>query len=169
MATNWKRVYSFDNWGNMWVNSATGMPLAGNAKTTNVYNPPTNRLNTASYDAAGNVLRVNGPNEPIASSTRQRTFFGVCGTVALQRESESGIHGSKRCLTRWWFGRAVLIFPRSRRRILRIVRRQQTPHRIVPGMIATGEQLPAVRTVFRKLDKRYALRSIRFDRVRDEV
>ena len=56
----WARTYNYDQWGNMWMPSPYGSPWSGNTPTTNVYNASTNRDSRWSYDAAGNLLNVNG-------------------------------------------------------------------------------------------------------------
>ncbi len=56
----WNRNYNFDTWGNMWVTNATGIALAGPTATANVYYTANNQDSRWSYDAAGNVLGVNG-------------------------------------------------------------------------------------------------------------
>ncbi len=44
----------------MWVTNATGIALAGPTATSNVYYAANNQDSRWSYDAAGNVLGVNG-------------------------------------------------------------------------------------------------------------
>ena len=54
----WSRDFGYDQYGNMWVTNYTGVPLAGNTPTSNVYS--SNRIGGQSYDASGNQLSVNG-------------------------------------------------------------------------------------------------------------
>ncbi len=55
----WSRSFQYDPFGNMWVSSNTGVPLAGNTPTSNLYNSA-NQMSGQTYDAAGNQLSVNG-------------------------------------------------------------------------------------------------------------
>jgi RHS repeat-associated protein len=58
-SSGWSRQFGYDAWGNMWVTANSGVNLAGNTPTANVYNS-NNQIRGASYDAAGNLLLVNG-------------------------------------------------------------------------------------------------------------
>jgi YD repeat-containing protein len=55
----WSRNFGYDQYGNMWVTANSGVTLAGNTPTANVFNSH-NQLGGASYDAAGNQTVVNG-------------------------------------------------------------------------------------------------------------
>jgi RHS repeat-associated protein len=55
----WSRSFGYDAYGNMWVTAASGVALAGNTPTSNVYNG-SNQIAATSYDAAGNQVTVNG-------------------------------------------------------------------------------------------------------------
>ncbi len=57
---NWSRSFQYDTWGNMWVSASAGVPLASVTPTSNTYNSSTNRDSRWSYDAAGNLMTVNG-------------------------------------------------------------------------------------------------------------
>jgi YD repeat-containing protein len=57
--TGYSRTFGYDPYGNMWVTGNSGVALAGNTPTSNVFNAA-NQLPGNSYDAAGNLLRVNG-------------------------------------------------------------------------------------------------------------
>jgi uncharacterized protein RhaS with RHS repeats len=56
----WSRTFGYDEWGNMWLTGSSGVPLAGNTPTSNVYNPANNQISGQAYDAAGNQLSANG-------------------------------------------------------------------------------------------------------------
>ncbi len=58
-SSGWNRQFDYDAWGNMWVTANSGVNLAGNTPTANVYNS-NNQTGGTSYDAAGNALSVNG-------------------------------------------------------------------------------------------------------------
>ncbi len=58
-SSGWNRQFGYDAWGNMWVTANSGVNLAGNTPTANVYNS-NNQTGGTSYDAAGNALSVNG-------------------------------------------------------------------------------------------------------------
>lgn len=58
--TCWSRNFQYDPFGNMWVTSNVGVPLAGNTPTSNIYNAANNQMNGQTYDAAGNQTSVNG-------------------------------------------------------------------------------------------------------------
>jgi RHS repeat-associated protein len=58
-SSGWSRQFGYDAWGNMWVTANSGVNLAGNTPTANVYNS-NNQMRGASYDAAGNLLLANG-------------------------------------------------------------------------------------------------------------
>jgi hypothetical protein len=49
----------YDPFGNAWVATNSGVPLAGNTPTSNVFNG-NNQMNGTSYDGAGNQSSVNG-------------------------------------------------------------------------------------------------------------
>ncbi|MBV9765332.1 MAG: hypothetical protein JOZ48_10845 [Acidobacteriaceae bacterium] len=55
----WSRNFNYDLYGNAWVTGNSGVPLAGNTPTSNVYNS-SNQMGGASYDGAGNQVSVNG-------------------------------------------------------------------------------------------------------------
>ena len=50
----WSRKFSYDSYGNMWVSGSSGVSLAGNTPTSNVYSAA-NRISGSSYDASGNA------------------------------------------------------------------------------------------------------------------
>jgi RHS repeat-associated protein len=57
----WSRTFGYDQYGNMWVPSTTGIPLqGGTVATVNNYDAASNRINGASYDAAGNLTSFTG-------------------------------------------------------------------------------------------------------------
>ncbi|MBV9269106.1 MAG: hypothetical protein JO061_23250 [Acidobacteriaceae bacterium] len=61
--SGYTRNFSYDAYGNMWVATNSGVPLAGNTPTSNVFNQNNNnhnQMNGASYDASGNQSVVNG-------------------------------------------------------------------------------------------------------------
>jgi YD repeat-containing protein len=55
----WTRSFGYDSAGNMWLTANTGVSLAGNTPTSNVYNAA-NQISGGSYDGAGNQTVVNG-------------------------------------------------------------------------------------------------------------
>jgi RHS repeat-associated protein len=55
----WSRAFGYDPFANMWVTGSSGVALAGNTPTSNVYNG-SNRMVGTSYDVAGNQVTVNG-------------------------------------------------------------------------------------------------------------
>ena len=57
--TGYSRSFQYDPYGNLWVTGNSGVPLAGNTPTANVYTSA-NRIGGGSYDAAGNQTVVNG-------------------------------------------------------------------------------------------------------------
>jgi RHS repeat-associated protein len=66
----WSRSFGYDQYGNGWVTANGGVPLAGNTPTSNVYTGA-NRINGQSYDAAGNMLAVNGDTVAYDAESRQ--------------------------------------------------------------------------------------------------
>jgi RHS repeat-associated protein len=58
-SSSWSRGFSYDPYGNMWVTGSSGVALAGNTPTSNVYNG-NNQMAGTSYDVAGNQVTVNG-------------------------------------------------------------------------------------------------------------
>ena len=42
---SWSRNFGYDQWGNMWVSGNSGVPLAGNTPTSNVYSYLTHHIN----------------------------------------------------------------------------------------------------------------------------
>ncbi len=66
-----QRSFSYDPYGNMWITQNSGVPLAGNAPTTNNYNPATNQRGDQAYDAAGNQISVNGETMSYDAENRQ--------------------------------------------------------------------------------------------------
>jgi RHS repeat-associated protein len=56
---SWLRTFGYDQYGNMWVTGNSGVLLAGNTPTSDIFNG-NNQINSATYDAAGNNLTVNG-------------------------------------------------------------------------------------------------------------
>ena len=57
--TGYSRTFGYDAYGNSWVTANSGVALARNTPTSNVYNG-NNRIIGASYDGAGNQTVVNG-------------------------------------------------------------------------------------------------------------
>ena len=55
----WSRAFQYDQYGNMWLASNAGVPLAGNTPTSNVYTG-SNQISGGSYDGAGYQTAVNG-------------------------------------------------------------------------------------------------------------
>jgi RHS repeat-associated protein len=68
----WSRTFSYDSYGNMWVSGSSGVPLAGNTPTSNVYSTA-NRISGSSYDASGNQLAVNGDTATYDAENRLST------------------------------------------------------------------------------------------------
>jgi RHS repeat-associated protein len=56
----WSQSYGYDQYGNQWTSSSTGITLPGNATTSNVYNTATNQIGDGNYDSAGNRTSVSG-------------------------------------------------------------------------------------------------------------
>jgi RHS repeat-associated protein len=67
--TGYSRSFQYDQYGNMWVTGNSGVPLAGNTPTSNVYT--NNRNTTTNYDNAGNQLVVNGDTLSYDAENRQ--------------------------------------------------------------------------------------------------
>jgi hypothetical protein len=59
----------YDPYGNMWVNPTSGGPWSGSTPTSNAFT--NNRINGASYDAAGNQTVVNGDTLTYDAENRQ--------------------------------------------------------------------------------------------------
>jgi len=55
-----ERDFGYDPYGNMWLTKNTGVSLAGNTPTSNVFNAATNRISGGSYDAGRNQAVANG-------------------------------------------------------------------------------------------------------------
>jgi hypothetical protein len=59
----WARIFNYDPYGNMSLSVNSGVPLYGTTPVTqngyNPFNPATNRLLSARYDAAGNQTQVD--------------------------------------------------------------------------------------------------------------
>ena len=66
----WSRSFGYDRYGNMWVTGNSGIGLAGNTPTSNVFNGA-NRMTGASYDNAGNQTVVNGQTMAYDAENRQ--------------------------------------------------------------------------------------------------
>lgn len=66
----WSRTFAYDAWSNMWVTGNSGVPLAGNTPTANVYNG-NNQISGTNYDAAGNLLIANGDTLTYDAENRQ--------------------------------------------------------------------------------------------------
>src|SRR5690242_15821587 len=66
----YSRSFNYDQYGNMWVTGNSGVPLAGNTPTSNVYNG-NNQIIGVSYDAAGNQLVVNSNTLTYDAENRQ--------------------------------------------------------------------------------------------------
>lgn len=66
----WSRTFQTDAYGNTWVKSNSGVPLAGNTPTASVYTAA-NQINGASYDASGNQTVVNGNTLAYDAENRQ--------------------------------------------------------------------------------------------------
>jgi RHS repeat-associated protein len=58
-SSSWSRGFGYDAYGNMWVTGSSGVALAGNTPTSNVYNG-NNQMAGTGYDAGGNQVTVNG-------------------------------------------------------------------------------------------------------------
>jgi YD repeat-containing protein len=84
----WSRTFGYDEWGNMWLTGSSGVPLAGNTPTSNVYNPANNQISGQAYDAAGNQLSANGntasydAENRIVSITEAPAYGGGSETLA---------------------------------------------------------------------------------------
>ena len=85
---SWSRSFGYDQWGNMWVSGNSGVPLAGNTPSSNVYNAANNQINGQQYDAAGNHTSANGnalgydAENHIVSVTEAPAFGGGSETIA---------------------------------------------------------------------------------------
>lgn len=80
-APAWSRNFSYDQYGNMWTTASSGVPVFGtmpNASTD--FNPATNQLVSARYDAAGNQTDVGSYSVAYDAENRQ--------TVAVDNVSE---------------------------------------------------------------------------------
>jgi len=59
--TVWSQTYGFDNFGNRWLNTYSGLPAPTvEVPRTSSWYGTNNRISTWSYDSAGNILLVNG-------------------------------------------------------------------------------------------------------------
>jgi len=68
----WTRNFGYDRWGNAWVSGNTGIPLAGNTPTSNVFTNGKNQINNGTtYDGAGNQISVNGNTLTYDAEERQ--------------------------------------------------------------------------------------------------
>jgi RHS repeat-associated protein len=68
----WSRSFGYDSYGNMWVSGSSGIPLAGNTPTSNVYTA-SNRISGSNYDASGNQFAVNGDTATYDAENRLTT------------------------------------------------------------------------------------------------
>ena len=68
--SGYSRTFAYDPFGNMWVTQNSGVPLAGNTPTANVFNSQ-NRINGTNYDLAGNQTSVNGDTMAYDAENRQ--------------------------------------------------------------------------------------------------
>jgi RHS repeat-associated protein len=97
--SGWSRTFSYDAFGNMWVTANSGVPLAGNTPTTDVFNA-NNQIAGSSYDTAGNQTLVNGDTLAYDAENRQisSTFAGASETYLYdgngQRVEKSGPSGA---------------------------------------------------------------------------
>lgn len=66
----WSRTFQTDAYGNIWVKSNSGVPLAGNTPTANVYTAA-NQISGSSYDLAGNQTVANGNTLAYDAEDRQ--------------------------------------------------------------------------------------------------
>jgi YD repeat-containing protein len=71
--TGYSRTFGYDAYGNAWVKTNSGVPLAGNTPTSNVFNG-NNQIGGGSYDAAGNQTGVNGDTAAYDAESRQSSL-----------------------------------------------------------------------------------------------
>jgi RHS repeat-associated protein len=71
----WARIFNYDPYGNMSLSVNSGVPLYGTTPVTqngyNPFNPATNRLLSARYDAAGNQTQVGSYSLAYDAENRQ--------------------------------------------------------------------------------------------------
>ncbi len=70
----WSRSFQYDTFGNMYVSANSGVPLAGNTPTANVFNAK-NQINGTNYDLAGNQTVVNGDTLGYDAENRQSSAY----------------------------------------------------------------------------------------------
>ncbi len=70
----WSRSFAYDTFGNMYVSANSGVPLAGNTPTANVFNAK-NQINGTNYDLAGNQTTVNGDTMGYDAENRQISAY----------------------------------------------------------------------------------------------
>ncbi len=68
--SGYTRSFGYDAYGNSWVTRNSGVGLAGNTPTSNVFNGANQRADM-SYDTAGNQLSVNGETMAYDAENRQ--------------------------------------------------------------------------------------------------
>lgn len=78
---NWQRGFSYDPYGNTWVNQASGITPTGNTPVADVYNAANNQIVGSSYDAAGNQTSVNGDKLTYDAETRLITITDPSGAT----------------------------------------------------------------------------------------
>ncbi len=80
----WARIFNYDQYGNMSLSVNSGVPLYGTTPVStnnyNPFNPATNRLVSARYDAAGNQTEVGSYSLAYDAENRQ--------TIAVDNVSE---------------------------------------------------------------------------------
>jgi RHS repeat-associated protein len=77
----WSRQFAYDQFGNMWMPSYTGIPpQGGTVASVNNYDPATNRVNGVPYDTAGNMTGLTGMTLLYDAENRQKiarqTIYG---------------------------------------------------------------------------------------------
>ncbi|MGH9618542.1 MAG: RHS repeat-associated core domain-containing protein [Bryobacteraceae bacterium] len=70
----WSRNFAYDQYGNMWVTGAQGVGISGNMPTMDMFNSK-NQVSYFSYDAAGNLLSVNGDTAAYDAENRMTSAY----------------------------------------------------------------------------------------------
>jgi RHS repeat-associated protein len=74
-ASAWSQAYNYDQYGNMWIPTTTGLPVPPTgpaAPTANAYTAASNRNANSTYDAAGNLTVFGAASVTYDAENRQK-------------------------------------------------------------------------------------------------
>jgi RHS repeat-associated protein len=79
---SWSENYCYDKWANRWLQNSSGISESQEALTSNVFNSY-NKVNTWTYDAAGNILSEQGLSRSFTYDAENRQISATVSSPAV--------------------------------------------------------------------------------------